>query len=286
MIVQSILSWPAIIEADPDLGEFHQQKGSNQEYHVVFLDKPPSRSWIRAAYIRSYDISPPAEQVKKRLSTEKYKSAVREAETAAKMTNEERLENYSFAVQRSRCLEERRQNRKTRPPQKRKRERSESKRPKKDNKKTKTRKRERTSRRREAVENEQYLQMEAAMREISLQERQEEQARSARSLRRARIPEPRVVPSWAETLIQKYADCKKPDIDYNEIRSRRNKDSKQDVGNSTNTENTDVVNSTNTENTDVVNSTNTENTDVRNSTNTEESKNDSQKDEDIDFDTF
>ncbi|KAF8785884.1 hypothetical protein HNY73_011381 [Argiope bruennichi] len=51
--------WPAIIEADPDLGEFHQQKGSNQEYHVVFLDKPPSRSWIRSAYIRSYDVSPP-----------------------------------------------------------------------------------------------------------------------------------------------------------------------------------------------------------------------------------
>ncbi|XP_055927944.1 DNA mismatch repair protein Msh6-like [Argiope bruennichi] len=23
--------WPAIIEADPDLGEFHQQKGSNQD---------------------------------------------------------------------------------------------------------------------------------------------------------------------------------------------------------------------------------------------------------------
>ena len=99
--------WPGMIDYCPDSEEYYwieetESKTDPAWYHVVFLDKVVSRSWVRAELVEkmSSPVKPPKNlAVKKNTNSMKarFSKATEMAKDCINLTRKERLEKYSFA---------------------------------------------------------------------------------------------------------------------------------------------------------------------------------------------
>ena len=97
--------WPAIIDYCPDSEEYYwiEESESKTEpawYHVVFLEKSVSRSWVRVEHVQK--MSTPIQQpnsggVMKNSMKSRFKKALEMAHDCIGITLRERLKKYSFA---------------------------------------------------------------------------------------------------------------------------------------------------------------------------------------------
>ena len=96
--------WPAIIDYCPDSEEYYwieetESKTEPAWYHVVFLEKSVSRSWVRAEHVQkmTIPIQQPSSSGMKSSMKGRFKKAVEMADDCMNLTLKERLTKYSFA---------------------------------------------------------------------------------------------------------------------------------------------------------------------------------------------
>lgn len=93
--------WPAMVDFDPDEEVFydHTPSGKVIRYHVTFLDKHVSRSWIHSKFIEPFHKDPYKMDKKNKSSFgDDLSEAISEARKAQNMSVEERIQKYNFAT--------------------------------------------------------------------------------------------------------------------------------------------------------------------------------------------
>ncbi|XP_064610300.1 uncharacterized protein LOC135474676 isoform X2 [Liolophura sinensis] len=99
--------WPAMVEIDPDIGEYFVSEPSNPmlptHYHVVFFDNKVSRTWVRTNNVKSFTQgNEPFQSVKGVLKSQCYKKEIdaarKNAEEALALSLKERLKKFSFSA--------------------------------------------------------------------------------------------------------------------------------------------------------------------------------------------
>jgi len=99
--------WPAMVDYDPDCEEYYwiEEEESRVDpawYHVVFLEKQVSRSWVRRELVeKMVDVNTPPKNLAVRKNSASQKSrmahATGMASNALTLSLEQRLKKYSFA---------------------------------------------------------------------------------------------------------------------------------------------------------------------------------------------
>ncbi|PIK38373.1 hypothetical protein BSL78_24786 [Apostichopus japonicus] len=95
--------WPAMVETDPDRGEFMLHNGIDSDvthYHCVFLDEVVSRSWVRAASVKKFEEpgKPPGSLFyKKKDYSKSILPAKKQALDALKVSIKERIDTFGFS---------------------------------------------------------------------------------------------------------------------------------------------------------------------------------------------
>ncbi|XP_038062281.1 hepatoma-derived growth factor-related protein 2-like [Patiria miniata] len=93
--------WPAMVEEDPDTGTYLEQEDTDTyptHYHVVFLDKNVSRTWLKSTFIRKYDPGKDEQtHAKGRDYKQQVSQAVARANKALSMNVQERIKTFGFS---------------------------------------------------------------------------------------------------------------------------------------------------------------------------------------------
>ncbi|XP_022100665.1 daf-12-interacting protein 1-like isoform X2 [Acanthaster planci] len=93
--------WPAMIEEDPDTGTYMEQEDENAyptHYHVVFLDRNVSRTWLKSTFIKKYNIGEDEQTYAKgRDYKHQVSQAVARANMALSMNIQERICTFGFS---------------------------------------------------------------------------------------------------------------------------------------------------------------------------------------------
>ncbi|XP_071805779.1 uncharacterized protein [Asterias amurensis] len=93
--------WPAMVEEDPDTGTYCEQQDTESyptQFHVVFLDKNVSRTWLKTSSVRNFEAEENIQtQAKGKSFKNQLSHAVARAKKALSMNIQDRIKTFGFS---------------------------------------------------------------------------------------------------------------------------------------------------------------------------------------------